>query len=157
WVLPERDRLAEACLQAFGQLIILREEAGDLRGALQWARQAVSADPLREEGHREVIRLLAEAGERGAALRQDQELERLLAAELGDAPDAESRALARQIEEEAKGVPSRRKGVPPPDGMTPPSSVPVPGVAPASVPAPLPTGTVTFLLTDIEASTALWD
>src|SRR5437762_1756959 len=76
------------------QLTAGREQAGDYQGAIQWARQAVAVDPLREEGQHELIRLLQAAGQPAAAWRQYQELERLLAQELGAAPSAETRALA---------------------------------------------------------------
>src|SRR5262249_55286150 len=74
WVFPEREWLAERFFQALGQLIAHAEQAGDLDRALQWARRAVSADPLREAGHRDLMRLLAAIGERDAALRQYHEL-----------------------------------------------------------------------------------
>src|SRR5262249_60101700 len=63
WVLGERTRLAERYFQALDQLIALLEEAGDLPRALAYARRAVRADPLREEMHRDLMRLLAAAGE----------------------------------------------------------------------------------------------
>jgi len=65
-------------------------------------------DPLREEGHRDLMRLLAAAGQPGAALRQYQELERLLAVELGIRPDAESQTLACDLAAVAEERTGRR-------------------------------------------------
>lgn len=156
WVLLERARLAEAFHQALEQLIAHEQQAGDLPGALQWARRAVSADLLREEAHRELIRLLAAAGQPDAALRQYRELERLLKEKLEAEPEAATQTLARDIEHGAVGR------QPPAASRSSPNARPAtvdhasPPVALASH-AVLPTGTVTFLLTDIEGSTALWE
>jgi DNA-binding SARP family transcriptional activator len=102
WILPERERLAEAFFQALRQLIVRREQAGDLPTALQLARRAVAADRLREESHQELMRLLAAAGQPHAARRQYQVLKRIMATELGAEPDAKTHALLRAIEEAAK-------------------------------------------------------
>jgi len=74
WALTERDRLAEAHLRALGQLTDLMERSGDADQALDFARRAVSADPLREtqeyEATRDALRRAAaprETIERGEA------------------------------------------------------------------------------------------
>ena len=97
WIPPERQRLAETYFQAVGELIRCLEERQEMARALDYARRAVSADPLREEAHRELIRLLIAAGQPEAARRHYQRLEQLLAQELGAAPAAETRHLARQL------------------------------------------------------------
>jgi DNA-binding SARP family transcriptional activator len=101
WVLQERQRLSEAYLKALGELMALREPEGDLSGAVEWARRAVTADPLQEEAHYELMRLLVAAGKPQAALRQYRQLERVLEAELGTVPGAGSRNLARFLEQRA--------------------------------------------------------
>jgi DNA-binding SARP family transcriptional activator len=73
WIPVEQERLAEALLQALSGLISLAERRGDLPGALEFARRAVSQDPLREEGYLELIRLYAAAGRPAAARRQYQQ------------------------------------------------------------------------------------
>jgi DNA-binding SARP family transcriptional activator len=102
WVLAERPSLAEAFLQALSQLATDREQVGDLEGALEVARQAVRADPLREEAHYDVMRLCAALGQPSACLRQYQELERVLRDELEETPSAEARALAEELRESAR-------------------------------------------------------
>ncbi len=97
WVLLERQRLAEGFLQALLQLATCLEESGDLRGALDTARRAARADPLREETVREVMRLCAASGETAAALRHYRDLERSLRAHLGLQPSPATRALAREL------------------------------------------------------------
>src|SRR4051794_9716674 len=73
------------------------EKRGDSKHAVDYARRAVAADPLREEAHYELIRLLAAAGRTDAALRQYREMERLFSVELGGEPSREIQALARGI------------------------------------------------------------
>src|SRR5262249_31429833 len=78
WVLAERQRLAELHLEALHQLARALEESGDLARALETAQLAVSADPLREEAHYELMRLYAAAGRPSATVKQYHELERIL-------------------------------------------------------------------------------
>ena len=93
WALTERDRLAEAYLRALRRLTQHHEQAGNREAALEFARRALGADPLREEAHADVIRLLVGLGQQAAARRQYEELTRLLDEELGEEPSAETRAL----------------------------------------------------------------
>src|SRR5262249_12921322 len=79
------------------RLIRLLVRARAVDRALEYARRAVSADPLREESHRDLIRLYSIAGQPTAAWKQYQELERILQQELGEAPSAATRALAEQL------------------------------------------------------------
>jgi DNA-binding SARP family transcriptional activator len=97
WILPERERLAEALHQALKQLTTVAVQAGDHHQALQWARRAVSIDPLRAEAHHDLIRLLAAAGQPAAALRHYQELEQILAREFGVEPAPEMRTTVEEI------------------------------------------------------------
>ena len=146
WVLVEQRGLAELYFQAVRQLTEHLAGSGDVKAALKWARQAVVADPLREEAQQDVIRLLVAAGQKTAALRQYRELEKALRAELGEEPSPETRRLIGRLlavpdeHGAAAKAPSRRP--------RPPRTTGVGG---------LPTGTVTFLMTDIEGSTALWE
>ncbi len=110
WIEPERARLAEAYLAALRALARHHAQARDFPRALDYARRAVAADPLREEAHRSVMRLLAAAGQLSAALAQYRELEAVLRRELDRGPSERTRQLAREIEEAAgKGAPVRRQ------------------------------------------------
>jgi DNA-binding SARP family transcriptional activator len=101
WIVPEEERLAGLFFDAVSALIGHLEEAGRTAEALRCARQAVSVDPLREEAHGHLIRLLAATGQPGAALRQYRELERRLDESLQTRPSAALRALVEKIEQEA--------------------------------------------------------
>jgi DNA-binding SARP family transcriptional activator len=146
WIAPEQERLQQRFQQTVSQLVLLLEKEGQFERALEYAQRVLSLDSLREESHRDVMRLLAAAGQPEAALRQFRELERVLAQELGATPSSAARQLARQIEAQLAARPAS----------------PVPAPAPARPPArsvvstsSLPTGTVTFLLADIEGAAAL--
>jgi predicted ATPase/DNA-binding SARP family transcriptional activator len=98
WILQEREWLADRYFQALGQLLSLLQQAGELPRALEYARRGVRTDPLREEAQRDLMRLLAAAGQPEAALRQYRELERLLKQELEAEPSAAVREMAQAIE-----------------------------------------------------------
>ena len=103
WVFPEQQRLEEMYFHTLRQLISSLEESGDHARALQYAIRMVSADRLREEAHREVIRLYAATGRPDAAMRQYRELERILKEELDARPDAETRAIVDSLSIPAEG------------------------------------------------------
>lgn len=93
WALSERDRLSAAYRDAVGQLSAYWHTSGDIGQALDWARRAITADPLSEEAHAGVIRLLMESGQTSAARRQYETLERILSEKLGVEPSAEVKRL----------------------------------------------------------------
>jgi predicted ATPase/DNA-binding SARP family transcriptional activator len=100
WALGERERLAERFFQALAQLVDYCEQSGDLEGALEYVHQGLRLDPLREEIHRDAMRLYAALGRPDAARRQFAELQRLLRNELGVPPSAASHALLARMDGE---------------------------------------------------------
>src|SRR5437868_5105027 len=98
WIPAEQQRLQQLYLRALGRLTGHFEGAGELDRALEYALRAVSADPLREEAHRDVMRLQLAVGQPSAALGQYRELERILREELAAVPSGATQALALQIE-----------------------------------------------------------
>ena len=105
WIGPERERLARANVDALCGLADALAMTGDPAQAIERARQATAADPLREESHQLLMRLFANAGQSAAALRAYREMERILRQEFDVAPSPESRNLAQRIE--AAGVGGR--------------------------------------------------
>ena len=144
WNLREHARLTDSYMQALHTLIAHLETKGALNRALDYARRAVNADPLREESHAALIRLYLAAGEPVAARRQYGELERLLQKELGVTPDPVTRAL---IERQARTTKAARALPSPTDATRIEPSPPVIAPSPS-----LPGGTVTFLLLEREDS-----
>jgi predicted ATPase/DNA-binding SARP family transcriptional activator len=150
WILGEREGLAELYFQALGQLLAQLEEAGDWQRALQYARQGVNTDPLREEAHVELMRLASAAGQPAIGLRQYGELERILKEELGATPTAATRALARELERQARG------GEMAPVSLSPRTASESPAPSwrddDSLPPVPSATRTVTFLLVEVGSS-----
>src|SRR4051794_8346102 len=79
------------------RLVSLREERGDLAGALEAARRWLALDDLHEPAHRTVIRLTATSGDRGGAMVCYRDCVRILDRELGVAPLAETTALYEAV------------------------------------------------------------
>ena len=97
WASVLREELAAEYGSGLAELAALQETAGDLAAALESARRLVAADPLREEGHVAVIRLLGLSGHRSEALQHYGLLARLLDEELGTEPAAETQRLHEEI------------------------------------------------------------
>ncbi len=94
WIASERECLAEVMYECLNQAADLLETAGRVSEATEYARLAVRADPLREEGYAALIRLYAADGRVGDALRKYHDLERVLREQLGVAPSDATKALA---------------------------------------------------------------
>src|SRR5262249_18352302 len=92
WVLRERQWLQGRYFEALGQLLLLLTELHEIPRALQYAQQGVRVDPLREETHRDLMRLYLAADQPAEALRQYEELKRLLHQQLETAPDVATEA-----------------------------------------------------------------
>lgn len=106
WQAAQGEMLRGELASALGRLAL---GTSDVPSAIAHARRWVSIDPLHEPAHRALMRLLAKASDRSAALRQYRECAHLLDRELGVAPLPETTALRDAIErgEEAPEVPSR--------------------------------------------------
>ena len=100
WVYSARDAHRDGLIAAFGRLAAAAEEVGDLAAAARWTRRQVSHDPLSEDTHRELMRRLAEAGDRPSALAAFAQLRTRLADELHMAPSAATRELVDEIRRE---------------------------------------------------------
>jgi len=97
WALRERERLRMLYLDGLNRLVERHSAEGAIDAALGCARRVLELDPLREEVHREVIRLHLRQGHRALALRQYLTCRSLLAEELNVEPMEETRALGAQI------------------------------------------------------------
>lgn len=100
WVQTEQQRLTEQLLQAIRHVVACCIEMDDLNGALHYTLRAVSLDPLNEEANVDIMRLYAAADRPMEALRQYQELERLLRMELCERPSPAARQLAETLRRE---------------------------------------------------------
>jgi len=97
WALLQRERLHRLALESLHRLAACYEERGGYEAALPHAWRQVELDPWRERAQRQLMRLLALNGQRGAALAQYETCRRLLAEELGVEPSAKTTQLYAQI------------------------------------------------------------
>lgn len=132
WALLERERLRTLAISAYQQLILKAQDMGRLEQAIGYAQRLLDVDPLHEPTHRQLMRLLTQAGRRTAALSQYGICSQLLQTELDVLPDETTTALYEQIRVDvldkrqekqrghtpaildALGIPSPRHNLPPP-------------------------------------------
>jgi TolB-like protein len=97
WLAATRSELHELACNALERAADAVAGDGDTGGAIEFARRLVALDPLREDGHRRLMRLLHDGGDRAGALRQYQACADILNKELQVEPDATTRALYEEI------------------------------------------------------------
>ncbi|RIK41806.1 MAG: hypothetical protein DCC58_11950, partial [Chloroflexi bacterium] len=125
WQLFQAETLRRDMCWVLERIAALQFARGSYTAAIDTARRWLTFDPLHEPAHRLLMQSYVEAGEHAAALNQYRQCVRLLEAELGVAPLAETTALYEAIRER------RHTG--------PPSVLPQPAAPEtAGTPAPLP-------------------
>ncbi|MBV9582300.1 MAG: hypothetical protein JO057_27260 [Chloroflexi bacterium] len=97
WCVVERERLQGLYVRALAQLMAYNSGNTEYDLAIDCARRILTCDPLREEVHRDLMRLHLHTGQPAAALRQYRQCEDLLRDELGVEPAPETRALLTPI------------------------------------------------------------
>jgi predicted ATPase len=93
WQFFERERVRQTFAQVLVHLVQAYQAQQAWEEAIGYARRWVGLDVLHEPAQRALIQLYALAGQQAAALRQYQECVRVLEAELGVEPEAETTAL----------------------------------------------------------------
>lgn len=151
WIRLEQDKTAAKYFKALQQLIQHLEQVGDLKSAIDYAREGVGVDPLREDAHCELIRLYVAAGQPTDALQQYRQLEGILEREFEGTPSAETQACIRDLTGRVPPQSSEKEG-----GFVSLPPTPSPRRARdrrrALARSEAPTGTVTFCLADIETT-----
>jgi DNA-binding SARP family transcriptional activator len=102
WVVRTRDRLQRAVVKGVDTL---SQSASEPEEAIEWTERLVALDPLREDGHRHLIRLYATAGRRSDALRQYDDCVRNLRDELGVEPLVETTLVAAAVRGRVEPLP----------------------------------------------------
>ncbi|MCX6032602.1 MAG: AAA family ATPase [Chloroflexi bacterium] len=110
WALYKREQFQQQASLALHRLTIHHAERGEHGLAQDYARQRLLLEPYDEEAHRQLMRSLAAAGQRNAALAQYEVCRRLLAAELGVEPVQETTALCEAIRDGAFDKVTRWEG-----------------------------------------------
>ena len=101
WLNQERARLHDLACEVWEKLGAERLESDEATGAIEAAKQLVTLDPVRESGHRLLIRAYAGAGRRAEAIQHYRGLAETLQRELGVDPDPETTRLVEDIREAA--------------------------------------------------------
>jgi DNA-binding SARP family transcriptional activator len=99
WALYRREQLQRQAALALASLTAHHAACGAHALAQEYARQQLRLEPFDEAAHCQLMRSLAAAGQRNAALAQYEACRRLLAAELGVEPARETTALCEAIRE----------------------------------------------------------
>lgn len=102
WMLARREGLRLELDALLDSLAGLWERRGDALHAILCHRRRLLLDPLREPVHRALMQLLARTGQPAAALRQYEELVRLLDEELGVDPAPETVIVYRSLADTTK-------------------------------------------------------
>jgi DNA-binding SARP family transcriptional activator len=97
WALREREKYRRSYLNALGRLMQVSTVRGDYPSAIRCAQAVLDCDALREDVHRELMRLFSRNGQRALGLRQFEVCRTLLKNELGIAPMRETVSLYREI------------------------------------------------------------
>jgi predicted ATPase/DNA-binding SARP family transcriptional activator len=104
WALLTREQLHRLVMETLQRLANSLEERGEYERSLVYAWRQVDLDPWREAAHRQVMRLLAHTGNRGAALAQYRWCREVLKEELGVEVSERTRQLYEELER-GKGFP----------------------------------------------------
>lgn len=101
WQLRTAEHLRRELSTALYEIVHGYEAKGNISAAIPHARRLLELDLLNEDAHRLLMRLYAQAGRRTDALKQYQNCEQILAAELGVQPLEETAALFAAIKDGA--------------------------------------------------------
>lgn len=105
WLFDERERWRERSETILRRVINGHTRRGRYSEALNHANRLLRLAPWDEGTHRQIMRLLAWTGQRGAAMRQFGNCTRALREELDVEPTTETIALHRQIQTGELGLP----------------------------------------------------
>ncbi len=97
WQTLRAQRCEQQALATLDTLTHYHIAKGDLPAAERYARQQIGIDSLREAAHRQLMTVLAAAGQRPAALAQYESCRQTLRTELGVEPGEETKALYEEI------------------------------------------------------------
>lgn len=101
WIASERQRLSTLTLKVLEDAAEIELAAGKTAEALEIARRIVGINPLRDAGQMMLIRILAQQGERAAAIQHFRKYETTLQQELGVGPGPDLRRLMAEVKGES--------------------------------------------------------
>jgi len=133
WLTEERDRRAEAYVQALESLAAHCQREGRRQETVEFLREALRIDPFRENTQCALMEALAAQGDRAAATFAYRQFRLLLHDQLQSEPAAETKALYVRLREERGWKRNEEIAAP-----SPPAPVPhVENAFPLHIPRPL--------------------
>ena len=142
WVLFKREQFHRQALTALHRLAEYYEHLGQYERAIPFAWQQVELEPWREEGHRQLMHLLAFTGQRSAALAQYEACCAILETELSVPPAGETTSLYEKIRDGEIGLMATAVAVPLSQDVSEKgieSPIPKPALTPTSISVYRPT------------------
>ena len=97
WAEMKRAALKDRYLAVLMEMAGLLERKGDLNEAARYCGIVIQTDPLAEQAHQQLMRLLQRQGRRSAALKVYRDLVKIVAAELDTTPDPATTAIYHEI------------------------------------------------------------
>lgn len=97
WAMFVREQMHHKAISACAKLAAYYENQHNWEQTQKYVRRQLALEPWNEAAHMYLMRVLADSGQRGAALQQYKCCCRVLADELGVEPQAETTALYEQI------------------------------------------------------------
>ena len=97
WAEMKRSALRAQYVGVLMEMVGLFERSNDLVQAAHYCHKAIQVDPLAEQVHQQLMRLLQRQGQRSAALKIYRDLENHLAAELDTVPDPATTQIYEEI------------------------------------------------------------
>lgn len=97
WAVARREKFRAALVRVLDCLVKLHDWNGEPTLAVVAAEEAVSLDPYRESGYRNLVALQLKAGNRAEARRTYERCEELFTRELGTKPSAEIEQLLTDV------------------------------------------------------------
>lgn len=97
WLRAERERLRQLATAALSGVMDAHIQAGNHGQALAAATRLLALDPLREDVHRDAMRIFVAQGRHAAAIEQYRRCREILRLELGVPPEPETERLYREV------------------------------------------------------------
>ncbi len=140
WMMAQREQIHTLVVNALTGLVQDYSQAENFAAALTANRRMLALEPWSEPAHRQQMILLAQTGERSAALAQYESCRRILMEEFGVDPLSETNNLAQQIRSGEIGAQRERVRA----AVVPSPPPPAQGRSPQIQGHPLPQGTKLF-------------
>ena len=129
WIIPRREDLRHAYLDALHQLMRLFENVGDFRAAARYGQRLLQSDPLDEAAYVQLMRLHALSGDRAGVRRLYETCVATLRRELDVEPSPTTQAAYEQLLRQETPVAVPQLEAKPATAQIRPLALPIPATA----------------------------